>query len=185
MSDENIKEAQSKMEKAIVALQKEFSQIRTGRATTTLLDGIKVDCYGQQIPVNQVASIGVPESKLLVIQPWDKSLIGTIEKAILKSDLGLNPINDGHLIRLPIPLLTEERRKELVKLVRKFGEESKIVVRNIRRDLNEKLKKLEKDKVIPEDEMYHLQDESQKITDESIKKIDDLVQKKEVEIMQV
>jgi ribosome recycling factor len=185
MSDENIKEAQSKMEKAIVALQKEFSQIRTGRATTTLLDGIKVDCYGQQIPVNQVASIGVPESKLLVIQPWDKSLIGAIEKAILKSDLGLNPINDGHLIRLPIPLLTEERRKELVKLVRKFGEESKIVVRNIRRDLNEKLKKLEKDKVIPEDEMYHLQDESQKITDESIKKIDDLVQKKEVEIMQV
>jgi ribosome recycling factor len=135
--------------------------------------------------VNQVASIGVPESKLLVIQPWDKSLIGAIEKAILKSDLGLNPINDGHLIRLPIPLLTEERRKELVKLVRKFGEESKIVVRNIRRDLNEKLKKLEKDKVIPEDEMYHLQDESQKITDESIKKIDDLVQKKEVEIMQV
>jgi len=185
MSDENIKEAQSKMEKAIVALQKEFSQIRTGRATTTLLDGIKVDCYGQQIPVNQVASIGVPESKLLVIQPWDKSIIGAIEKAILKSDLGLNPINDGHLIRLPIPLLTEERRKELVKLVRKFGEESKIAVRNIRRDLNEKLKKLEKDKVIPEDELYHLQDESQKITDESIKKIDDLVQKKEVEIMQV
>ena len=185
MTDENIQETKEKMEKVIEALQKELSQIRTGRATTTLLDGIKVECYGQQMPLNQVASISVPEVRLLVIQPWDKTIIGTIEKAILKSDLGLNPVNDGHFIRLPIPTLTEERRKELVKLVRKFGEEYKVSLRNIRRELNDKLKKLEKDKVIREDELYRLQDESQKITDESIKKVDELVEKKEQEIMQV
>ena len=173
------------MDKAIINLQKELLQIRTGKATTALLDGIKVECYGQVMPLNQVASISTPEVRLLTVQPWDKSIIKDIEKAIMKADLGLNPANDGNVIRLAIPQLTEERRKDLVKLVKKFGEEGKIAVRNIRRDINEKLKTLEKEKQIREDELYRAQQDTQKSTDDAVVKIDGIIKNKENEIMTV
>lgn len=185
MIDEFLNEAKTRMDKAAGNVQKELSRIRTGRATTALLDNIRVECYGQAMPVNQVASISTPEVRLLMIQPWDKNLISDIEKAILKSDLGLNPANDGTVIRLAIPQLTEERRKELVKLVKKFGEDGKISVRNVRRDVNEKLKKLEKDKQIREDELYRAQKKSQEMTDEEVKRIDTLLASKEEELMRV
>lgn len=185
MIEESLKEARERMDKAVSSVQKDFSQVRTGKATTALLDNIKVECYDQQMPLNQVASISTPEVRLLTVQPWDKTITKNIEKAILKSDLGLNPINDGSIIRLSIPQLTEERRKELVKLVGRFGEEGKIAVRNIRRDVNDKMKNMEKNKQISEDELYRVQDETQKITDDAVAKIDELVKNKETEIMQV
>lgn len=185
MIDEEIKNAQERMEKVIANLQKEISHVRTGKATTALLDNIKIECYGQTMPLNQVASISTPEVQLIMVQPWDKNVLQDIEKAILKSELGLNPTNDGNVIRLAIPSLNEERRLELVKLVKKFGEEGKISVRNIRRDANDKMKQMEKDKQIPEDELYGGQDKSQEITDQSIKKIDEMIEAKEKEIMQV
>ncbi|MCH8286346.1 ribosome recycling factor [candidate division KSB1 bacterium] len=185
MIDEEIKNAQERMEKVIANLQKEISHVRTGKATTALLDNIKIECYGQTMPLNQVASISTPEVQLIMVQPWDKNVLQDIEKAILKSELGLNPTNDGNVIRLAIPSLNEERRMELVKLVKKFGEEGKISVRNIRRDANDKMKQMEKDKQIPEDELYGGQDKSQEITDQSIKKIDEMIEAKEKEIMQV
>lgn len=185
MIDELLNKAKARMDNSVGSVQKELSQIRTGRATTALLDSIRVECYGKAMPVNQVASISTPEVRLLMIQPWDKNLISGIEKAILKSDLGLNPANDGTVIRLAIPQLTEERRKELVKLVKKFGEDGKISVRNVRRDVNEKLKKLEKDKQIREDELYRAYEKSQEMTDEEVKRIDTLLASKEEELMQV
>jgi len=185
MIEESLKEARERMDKAVSSVQKDFSHVRTGKATTALLDNIKVECYDQQMPLNQVASISTPEVRLLTVQPWDKTIIKNIEKAILKSDLGLNPINDGSIIRLNIPQLTGERRKELVKLVGRFGEEGKIAVRNIRRDVNDKMKNMEKNKQISEDELYRVQDETQKITDDAVAKIDELVKNKETEIMQV
>jgi len=185
MIEESLKEARERMDKTVASVQKDLSQVRTGKATTALLDNIKVECYDQHMPLNQVASISTPDVRLLTVQPWDKTIVKNIEKAILKSDLGLNPINDGNIIRLSIPKLTEERRKELVKLVGKFGEEGKIAVRNIRRDVNEKLKNMEKNKQIGEDELYKAQEETQKITDEAVEKIDELVKNKEIEIMQV
>ena len=185
MIDEEIKNAQERMEKVIANLQKEISHVRTGKATTALLDNIKIECYGQTMPLNQVASISTPEVQLIMVQPWDKNVLQDIEKAILKSELGLNPTNDGNVIRLAIPSLNEERRMELVKLVKKFGEEGKISVRNVRRDANDKMKQMEKDKQIPEDELYGGQDKSQEITDQSIKKIDEMIEAKEKEIMQV
>lgn len=185
MIDEEIKNAQERMEKVIANLQKEISHVRTGKATTALLDNIKIECYGQTMPLNQVASISTPEVQLIMVQPWDKNVLQDIEKAILKSELGLNPTNDGNVIRLAIPSLNEERRMELVKLVKKFGEEGKIAVRNVRRDANDKMKQMEKDKQIPEDELYGGQDKSQEITDQSIKKIDEMIEAKEKEIMQV
>ncbi len=185
MADEQIQHAKENMEKAIQTVHKELIHIRTGKATTALLDNVKVACYGQMMPLNQVASVNTPEVRLLTVQPWDKGLMREIEKAIMKSNFGLNPTNDGHLIRIAIPQLTEERRKELVKLVKKFGEDGKISVRNIRRDVNDKLKKMLKNKEIPEDELYRTQEESQKATDNAIKKIDEIVDKKEAEVMQV
>lgn len=185
MIEESLKEARERMDKAVANVQKELSQVRTGKATTALLDNIKVECYEQQMPLNQVASISTPEVRLLTVQPWDKTIIKNIEKAILKSDLGLNPATDGSVIRLSIPQLTGERRKELVKLVGRFGEEGKIAVRNIRRDVNDKLKNMEKNKQIGEDELYRTQEETQKITDDAVAKIDEIVKNKETEIMQV
>lgn len=183
---ENVKkETQDRMGKSIENLKKEFSRIRTGRATPSLLDGITVDYYGSIMPINQVATITIPEARLLIIQPWEKSMLGTIEKAIQASDLGLNPQNDGNLIRLPIPALTEDRRKELCKTSKKISEESKISLRNIRRDSNEKFKKAEKDKEITQDEQKKGLDEIQKLTDEYIKNVDELLANKEKEIMEV
>ena len=173
-----------KMENTIEALDREFKKIRTGRASTALLDGIKVDCYETQMPLDQVASLSVPESRLITIKPWDQSVIGEIEKAILKSELGLTPMNDGKIIRIPIPPLTEERRNELAKLAKKMAEESKIAARNHRRDANDLFKELKNDKEISEDDMYKNQDEVQKMTDDFIKMIDEVTTEKEKEIIE-
>jgi ribosome recycling factor len=174
-----------KMEKAVSSLSRELASVRAGRASANLLDKISVEYYGAPTPVNQLASISVPEARLLVIQPYDKTVLGDIEKAILKSDLGLTPSNDGSLIRLSIPALTEERRKELVKLVKKYAEEAKVAVRNIRRDGNDDLKKLEKDGNITEDELRSNTESVQKLTDEYIVKVDNVAKDKEKEIMEV
>jgi ribosome recycling factor len=179
------KKAEEKMQGAIEALKKEFASLRTGRASLALLDGIDVDYYGTPTPLSQVATLNVPEPRQMTIQPWEQKLIPDIEKAILKSDLGLTPGNDGKLIRINIPQLTEERRKELVKVVKKRGEEAKIAVRNIRRDINDEIKKLEKDKEISEDEMKKDLDEVQKLTDSYVKNVDDHVSHKEQEVMEV
>ena len=184
MKDEILSELRQDMTKRIEAIKKELIRIRTGRATTALLDGIKVKCYDTQMPLDQVASLSVPESRLITIKPWDQSIIGEIEKSILKSELGLNPMNDGKMIRISIPPLTEERRKELAKLAKKMSEEGKISIRNHRRDANELFKELKNDKEISEDVMYKSQDEVQKITDEFIKKIDEITAEKEKEIME-
>jgi len=185
MKDLIFEELKDAMDKAIQALDKSFSKVRTGRASLALLDGIRVEYYGTLTPLNQIASLSVPESRLIVISPWDSSVLGAIEKAIQKSDLGLMPNNDGKLIRLSIPALTEERRRELVKVVRKMAEEAKIKQRNARRDANEQLKGLKKDNQVAEDEMYLLQEEVQKLTDKSIEKTDALLLAKEKEIMEI
>jgi ribosome recycling factor len=174
-----------RMSKAIQSYSRELASIRAGRASASLLDRITVDYYGAPTPVNQMAGISTPEARLLVIQPYDKSILGDIEKAILKSDLGLNPTNDGMVIRLAIPQLTEERRKELVKLVKKESEEAKVAVRNIRRDANDDLKKLEKNGDITEDALRGYSDDIQKLTDENITKIDQITKDKEKEILEV
>jgi len=184
MKDEILSELRQKMTKTAESLEKEFKKIRTGRASTALLEGIRVECYDTQMPLEQVASMSVPESRLLTIQPWDQSIIGDIEKGILKSELGLTPINDGKIIRISIPPLTEERRKELAKLAKKMAEESKISIRNLRREANEMFKELKTEKEISEDELYKSQDEVQKITDEFTKKIDDITSRKEKEIIE-
>jgi ribosome recycling factor len=174
-----------KMQKAVNALERELATIRAGRATPGLLDKVTVDYYGTQTPLNQLASISTPETRLLVVQPWDKGIIGDIEKALLKSDLGLTPSNDGNVIRLSIPQLTEERRRELVKFVRKKGEESKVAVRNLRREANDSLKEMEKAGDITEDQLRRAQEEVQKITDSYVNKVDNVLGKKENEIMEV
>lgn len=179
-----ISESKSKMGKALEALERELSHVRTGRASASLLEGITVEYYGSRMPLNQVASVAVPESRLITVQPWDGNILGDIEKALLASDLGLTPGNDGKMIRINIPPLTEERRKELVKQVKKIGEDSKVAVRNIRRDTIEKLKKQKKDKEISEDDMFRLQDDVQQLTDDHVKKIDAIIQEKEKEIME-
>ncbi len=184
MANEVLTEVREKMDKAIKALEKELSHVRTGRATPALLDGIKVSYYGSEMPLNQVATISVPESRTITVQPWDVNVLPEIEKAILASELGLTPSNDGKIIRVAVPPLTEERRKELVKLVKKMGEESKVAIRNIRRDGNDKLKKQKKDKVLSEDECFKLQDEIQKITDDHVKKVDAIIAEKEKEILE-
>ncbi|HEX7318743.1 MAG TPA: ribosome recycling factor [bacterium] len=171
-----------KMEKSIVLLTQELSKVRTGRASPALLDDVKVDYYGSILPLNQVASISIPEPRLIVIQPWDKQALGAIEKAIHKASIGLTPNNDGNVIRLALPALTTERRDELVKLSQKLAEECRIAVRNIRRDANNEIKKEEKDKKITEDESFKTQEAIQKMTDEYIKKIDDILKKKEKDI---
>lgn len=172
-----------RMDKAIEVLKENLSTLRAGRATPALVQKVEVEYYGTVIPINQIATIIAPEPRMLLIQPWDKSAIGAIEKAILKSDLGLTPTNDGQNIRLNIPQLTEERRKELLKLVHKMGEEAKVAVRNIRREINEKIKKKEKEKEITEDEAQRELEEIQKITNQHITEIDNLLKEKEKEIM--
>ncbi|NUM80823.1 ribosome recycling factor [bacterium] len=178
-------DTEEKMKKSIESVRHELSHLRSGRATTTLLDGVKVDYYGTPTPLNQVANVGAPEARLLTIQPWDKSMVPAIEKAILTSDLGLNPTNDGTMIRIPIPPLNEERRKELVKLGKKYAEDGRVAVRNIRRDANEHIKKAEKNHEVSEDDSKHAQDKIQKLTDSYIKKIDEMLVVKEKEIMEV
>jgi ribosome recycling factor len=180
-----IKNAKEKMDKTIQAYQRELATIRAGRASAALLDKITVDYYGAPTPVNQLASVNVPEARMLVITPYDKTSLGDIEKAILKSDLGITPTNDGTVIRIVIPALTEERRVELTKLVKKYGEEAKVTIRNIRRDGNDDLKKLEKNGEITEDELRGLTDDIQKETDQHIAKIDTITKDKEKEIMAV
>jgi len=178
-------EMRDKMEKALENTQREFSRIRTGRASVTLLDGIKVSYYGSVVPLNQVATLAVPESRLITIQPWDAKAIGDIEKAILKSDLGLTPINDGKIIRIPIPALTEERRKELVKVIKNMAEKVKVGLRSIRREINDSLKSLKKDREISEDEYFTYHDEVQKITDDYIARADRIAADKEKELMEI
>ncbi|PLR84242.1 ribosome recycling factor [Bacillus canaveralius] len=185
MPKQLISNTKEKMTKAIQAYTRELATIRAGRANASLLDKITVDYYGAPTPVNQLAGISVPEARVLVIQPYDKTVLGGIEKAIQKSDLGLNPTNDGSLIRITIPQLTEERRKELVKLVKKESEEAKVAVRNIRRDANDDLKKLEKNGEITEDDLRGYGDDIQKLTDEYISKVDQITKDKEKEIMEV
>ena len=178
-------ETEQRMQKVIEKFKKELSRIRTGRATPSLLDGIMVDYYGSPVPVNQIANISVPDARMIVIQPWEKNMIVPVEKAIQTSDLGLNPQNDGNLIRLPIPPLSEERRKDIFKNCKKIGEENKVAVRNVRRDANDKLKKAEKDKVITQDEEKKGLENIQKITDKYIKNIDEVLVQKEKEVMEV
>ncbi len=185
MTDLVFSEMKDNMEKSVKFLEKSFSKLRTGRASLALLDGIKVDYYGVPTPINQVASLSVPESRMIQISPWDSSVIPAIEKAIQKSELGLNPINDGKIVRINIPALTEERRKDLVKVVRKMAEEGKVKLRNLRRDANEELKKLKKDGDIAEDELFKLQADVQKVTDDFIEKADKVTQSKEKEIMEI
>lgn len=185
MPQQVLKEAEERMDKAISSLKRELSTLRAGRATPSLLDRVTVEYYGSPVPVNQVANISTPEPRLIVIQPWEKTMLGPIEKSILKSDLGLTPTNDGNVIRIAIPALTEQRRMELVKLAKKSGEEAKVAIRNIRRDANDSIKKLEKNGDITEDDMKHNQDLVQKATDKHVALVDQVVSDKEKEIMEV
>ncbi|MEE9536674.1 MAG: ribosome recycling factor [Desulfobacterales bacterium] len=184
MIDDIYQETKESMAKTVASLKSELQRIRTGRASLSILDSIKVDYYGTPTPLNQMATLAVPESRLITIQPWDVSAIKDIEKAILKSDLGLTPSNDGKILRISIPPLTEERRKELVKVIHKICEDHKVTARNIRRDSNDLLKSLKKDGDISEDEAFRSQDEIQKITDEHIKLIDECYSEKEKEILE-
>ena len=183
--NEYIKDARERMDKSIEAFRHEISKIRTGKATTALLDGIKVDYYGTPTPISQTANVSVLDAHTLSITPWDKSMVTEIDKAILTADLGLNPVNDGTNLKVPIPPLTEERRKEMVKLVKKFGEDAKIAIRNVRRDANDHLKKQEKDKVISEDQRHDFEKEVQDLTNNHTDKIDEMIKHKEKEIMEV
>ncbi len=178
-----ISKTQEDMEKSIEAFSKELSKVRTGRASVSLLDMVRVDYYGTPTPLNQLATLSVPEPRLITIQPWDAGILKDIEKEIQKADLGLTPNNDGKIIRVSIPPLTEERRQELVKMIKKMSEAAKITVRNQRRKINDDIKSMKNDKEISEDESFKLQDEVQKITDDFIKKCDSLAQQKEKEIM--
>jgi ribosome recycling factor len=185
MLEEVSEKTELSMVKTLESLLQDLATIRTGKASPTLLDSILVDYFGQQVPIKQVASIGVPDARLITIQPWDRTVIAEIEKAILASELGLNPQNDGTLIRLPIPALTEERRKELAKVAKRMGEEAKVSVRNIRRDSNERIKKLEKTHDISEDNMHTKQEEIQTITNNYVVKVDEAVSAKEKDIMEI
>ncbi|MEI4802717.1 ribosome recycling factor [Bacillus sp. NPDC077411] len=185
MAQQVMNNAKEKMEKAVAAYSRELSTVRAGRASASVLDKVQVDYYGAPTPVVQLANITVPEARLLVIQPYDKTSIGDIEKAILKADLGLNPSNDGSVIRIAFPALTEERRRELVKVVKKYSEDAKVAVRNVRRDANDDLKKLEKNGDITEDDLRGYTEDIQKETDKYIVKVDDITKNKEKEIMEV
>jgi len=179
------RKAAERMTRSIEVLKKDFASIRTGRASLSLLDGIFINYFDTQTPLQQLATLSIPESRQITIQPWDQKIIPDIEKAILKSDLGLTPSNNGKIIRIIIPPLTEERRKQLVKAVKKKAEESKVAIRNIRRDTNDELKKLEKENHLSEDEAKKLHDEVQKVTDTYIAKVDEVLKHKEKEIMEV
>ena len=185
MIDEVLEELRQRMDKSVEALQDDLLSIRTGRASPALVEKLPVEYYGTLTPLNQMASIAAPEPRLLVIRPWDPSSLADIERAFLKSDLGLTPMNDGVLIRLAIPRLTEERRRELVKVVSRRVEEARISVRNLRRDALQDLKEFEKEKMIPEDDFYRGKDNVQELTDEFIQKIDEIGQRKEEEVMEI
>ena len=181
--NEKLQKYEEKMESALKHLNKELASIRAGRANPAILDKVTVDYYGTPTPISQLASVAIPDSRTITIQPWDRGAFAGVEKAILKSDLGLTPVNDGKIIRISIPPLTEDRRKELGKLARKSGEEAKVAVRNVRRDANDQLKKLEKDKAISEDELKKATDDVQKLTDKYVAKVDEKCAAKEKEIM--
>jgi ribosome recycling factor len=183
--EEVLSDLKQEMEKTVKGFTNELKRIRTGRASTAILDGIRVEYYGNPTPLNQLATVSAPEPRLIVIQPWDAGSIGDVEKAILKSDLGLTPQNDGKVIRITIPNLTEERRKELVKMVRKMSEDFKVALRNHRRDSIEFLKELKKEKGISEDDYFRLHERVQEITDEYIKNTDEILVEKEKEIMEI
>jgi len=183
--DAMVKDTAVRMERSIDAFRKELGKVRTGRASFSLLDGVKVDYYGTPTPLQQVGTLSVPESRLITITPWDSKMIGPIEKAIQGSGLGLNPASDGKVVRIPIPPLTEERRKELAKMVRKMAEDARVAVRNVRRESIERLKEREKKKEISEDDVKRGQDRIQKETDAHVKKVDDILKAKEQEIMEV
>lgn len=182
---EVITEMADKMAKSVETFKNELSKVRTGRASISLLDGISVDAYGSPMPMNQVATMTIPESRMIAIQPWDPQMVPAIEKAIMKSNLGLAPANDGKVIRLNIPQLTEERRKELVKQVRKVAEEFRVAIRNVRREAIDTLKQQKKDKVISEDDLFKLQDDAQKQTDLYVKQVDEVTDHKEKEMMEI
>ncbi|HPC36109.1 MAG TPA: ribosome recycling factor [Candidatus Marinimicrobia bacterium] len=184
MINEVVKDAEDRMKKSLDTIQQEMAVIRTGRATPALLDPIKVEYYGATVPLRQVASIGAPDARLLIVQVFDRNAVPNVEKAIRTAELGLNPIVEGNLLRVPIPQLTEERRKELVKYVHKIAEEGRVAIRNIRRDANDIAKELEKDHEISEDELHNGQEEIQKLTDKYIKLIDELVKRKEKDILE-
>ena len=184
MLDDIYRDLRDRMDKAVETLESEYKRLRTGRASISLVDGTRVDYYGSSTPLSQLATLTVPDPRSIVIQPWDTSVVGEIEKAILKSDLGLTPMSDGKAIRINIPPLTAERRRDLVKVVKKKAEESKVAVRNIRRDIIEKTKELKKDKKVSEDEQFRAQDEIQKVTDDYVKKIDTIYSAKEKEILE-
>ncbi len=184
MIDEVIKDTEYRMKKSVETIQQELAVIRTGRATPALLEPLKVEYYGMQVPIRQVASIGAPDTRLLVIQVFDRNAVPNVEKAIRSAELGLNPLVEGNLLRIPIPPLTEERRKELVKYVHKVAEEGRVAVRNIRRDANDMIKDLEKEKEITEDESFKALEDIQRLTDQFIKQIDEIVKRKEKDILE-
>lgn len=185
MSDSDFDDVERRMNGAIEALKREFGGLRTGRASTALLDPITVEAYGSRMPLNQVGTVGVPEPRLLTVQVWDKSMVSAVERAIRESDLGLNPSSDGQLVRIPIPELSEERRRELTKIASRYAEQAKVAVRNVRRDGMDALKKMEKEGEISQDEQKMFADDIQKTTDSHVKQIDELSAAKEQEIMQV
>jgi ribosome recycling factor len=185
MDPELKRKTSERMNRTIDSLKRDFASIRTGRASLALLDGISIDYYGTMTPLQQVASLSIPDSRQIAIQPWEQRIIPDIERAILKSDLGLTPVNDGKMIRINIPELTEERRKQLVKIVKKKAEEAKVAVRNIRRDSNDEMKKMEKEDHLSKDDVKKSTDEIQKITDTFINKVDEVLDNKENEIMEV
>ncbi len=179
-------DAKERMNKAVSVTMEEFSKLRTGKATPAIVEHVKIDAYGTMVPMNQVANIGTPDATLLIVNPFDKSLVGPIEKAIIAADLGLNPSNDGQIIRIPIPSLSEERRKELVKVSHRYAEEGRVAIRNIRRDANDQIKKAEKEESgISEDEMHRAFDRTQELTDKEVARIDELLKKKEEQILEV
>ncbi len=180
-----LREANKKMNKAIEILERDFQKVRTGRANPAILDGISVDYYGTKTPLSQVGNISVPDPQMIVITPWEKKLLSDIEKAILKADLGMTPQNDGNIIRLPIPPLTEERRKKMVKQIKKMGEDAKVSIRNVRRDANDKLKKMEKDKAITQDDARAFMAKVQDATDSHVKDVDESIKNKEKDLMEV
>lgn len=183
--EQRLKDAKRRMEGAVASLGSDFASVRTGRASTALLDRVTVDAYGTRTPLNQLATINAPEPRLLTIQPFDRTIMASVEKAIMESDLGLTPNNDGQTIRLAIPQLTEQRRKEMVRLVHKMAEEGRIAVRNVRRDVLNEMKRAEKDGELSQDQLKGGQDDVQKLTDAQVKAIDDLMARKEAEVLEV
>lgn len=180
-----LQETEERMEKSVDTMQSELAKVRTGRANPALLDTVRVEYYGSKVPLKQVANIGIPEPRLITVQPWDRNVLSEIEKAILKADIGITPNNDGHVIRLPIPALTEDRRKDLVRLIHQLGEDGKVAIRNVRRDAIDQLKKAQKEHQISEDEEYNGGIDVQELTDKFVVKIDELIKAKEEELMEV